>query len=230
MKPHVLLAATLLFGTPAAATTVTLDFAGAICTTFTGACFNGALIEQDYGDIAGEVDVIYDANRATAALDAMQYWSTGYETLTDVAYGTLGGGGASITLDAMTGFEISLQSFDIAPYLNRSRNTLVQVIDIEDGAVVFDQAYTPLTTAGVTSLSFSGSQFTSIAGFQINLGPDAWDVGIDNIVFSLTPTATTPGTPGTPGTPNVIPLPASAVLLLGALGGLTVLRRRGARA
>jgi hypothetical protein len=227
MKPHFLLAATLALATPAAATTVTLDFDGDICTNLaSGACFNGASIDQDYGDIAGQVDVIYDADRGTAALQPLFYWSAGYEDLTGIAYGVNGGGGLSITLDAMAGYEISLQSFDIAPYLNRSRNTLVQVIDIEDGGVVFNQDYTPLSTSGATSLTFSGLQFTSAFGLQINLGPDAWDVGIDNIVFSVTEIDDTPGTPD----PSVIPLPASAVLLLGALGGLSVLRRRNTQA
>jgi hypothetical protein len=229
MKYPLAFAATLALAAPAAATTVTLDFSGDICTTADRACIDRSPISQDYGDIAGQVDVIYDAARTVDELQPLLFWSTGYETLTGVAYGVNEGGGLSITLAAMTGFRIALQGFDIAPFADRVKDTLVQVIDIEDGAIVFDDGYSPLSTEVVTSLRFIG--FTSAFGFRINLGPDAFDVGIDNIVFSVTPIETNggPTDPVDPVDPSVIPLPASAFLLLGALGGIGLLRRRTAR-
>jgi hypothetical protein len=231
MKFYLAFAATLAFAAPAAATTVTLDFAGDICDTPTSACFNGVAISQSYGDIAGQVDVRYNADRSTPALSPLLYWSTGYETLTDVAYGSLGLGGISIALVAQTGFQITLMGFDIAPYVDNSEDTLVRVIDRKDVSFAFSQDFAPLSTEGVTSFSFSGPEFTSTTGFDIWLGPDAWNVGIDNIVFSVNPIDTNggPTDPVDPTDPAVVPLPATALLLLGALGGLTVLRRRAER-
>lgn len=198
---------------PVSAATITLDFEGAICDSGGSLCSNGDDILQSYGDIAGQVDVVYDANRTTAATENLQFWSTGYETLTDVAYGVLGGGGLSVSLQAASGYGIMLSGFDFAPFFDRARNSLVRVIDRLDGTVAFSEDYAPVSTAGVTSLSFAGPAFTSAAGFDIWLGPDAWDVGIDNIAFSVDPL-----------TP--IPLPAAGWLLLGALGGMAGLRHR----
>jgi hypothetical protein len=104
---------------------------------------------------------------------------------------------------------VALSSFDIAPYDDRPRNTLVQIIDLATNAVLVNDTYTPLSTAGVTSYT---AGWTSTVGLQINLGPDAWDVGIDNVVYSATPSA--------------VPLPAALPLLLVALGGLGLAARR----
>jgi hypothetical protein len=205
-------ACTLATSSPAIASTVNLDFSGNICNG-SGTCIDGSRIDQSYGDIAGQVDVVYDANRSTAVSDDMFYWSTGYEDLNDVAYGFFGGGGASIALESQTGYEITLNGFDIAPYANRDRNTQIEIFDLFDNSSIFSQTYTPLTTAGATSLSFGN---TSSSGFLINFGPDAWDIGIDNISFDVKAVSTT--------TP--IPLPAALPLLLAALGGMAMLRRR----
>jgi hypothetical protein len=211
------------FAMPAHATSYLLDFDPDLACVST--CLNGSSILQSYGDIPGQLDVIYDASRGTDGLQPMQYWGTGYESLQGVAYGLLNAGGLSITLSVFSGFDIALQGFDIAPYLNRSQNTSIEVIDIEDGAVVLQQAFNPLSTADVTNFAFSGSQFTSSFGFVINLGPDAWNVGIDNIAFSVTPTRTQP-----PPYQPVVPLPAAGWMLLAGLGGLAALRRRAGRA
>ena len=191
----------------ATTTPFTLDFSGDICTTTTGACTNGSSISQDYGDIAGMLDIIYDANRNTPASDDLRHWGSGYETLANVAYGTNGGGGLSILFQPLAGHVVTITGFDIAPYANRSRNTLVQVIDTATDALLVDDDFAPLPTGVVTS--FSGT-WTSASGIQINLGPDAWDVGISNITGSV----------------SVIPLPAAGWLLLGALAGLGLAARR----
>lgn len=191
-----------------AAQSATLTFDGNICSG--ASCSNGNSIDQTYGDIAGQIDVEYDANRSTAALDDLYFWTTGYETLTNVAYGTSGAGGLSIVINALAGFNVALSSFDIAPYINRSRNTLVQIIDLATNTLLVDDVYTPLSTAGVTSYN---AGWASTVGLQINLGPDAWDVAIDNVVYSAT-------------TASPVPLPAALPLFLVALGGLGVASRR----
>jgi len=189
----------------------TLTFDGAICG---GTCGNGDAIDQTYGDISGQVDVIYDASRNTTALENVFHWSTGYDILTSVAFGNFGGGGMSIVFAAATGYDILLTGFDIAPYVGRTTDTLVQIIDLATNILLINDTYTPLNIAGITS--YAGT-WTSTVGLQINLGPDVFDVGIDNIAYS----AVLEGTGPVP-----IPLPAIGLLLIGALAGLGRLRRR----
>lgn len=225
----ILAAGAVAFASQVHGATVTLDFlgdeggggetnhfAGDICNGG-NACGNGDLIDQSFGDVAGKVDVVYDADRDTAALENLRYWSTGYATLTGVAYGAFAGGGLSIELQALAGYSVSLKGFDIAPYLGQARNTSVDIIDLSDSSSVFSQMYEPLPTGGVTSFSFTGSDYTSQAGFAIWLGPDAWDVGIDNVTFEVSETAAP------------VPLPAAGWLLLAGLGGLAAMRRRASR-
>jgi hypothetical protein len=68
-----------------------LTFGGPICG---GAiCADGQLIDQSYGDIAGQPDVEHDADLAAAALGNLTYWNARYQTLANVAFASLAGGG-----------------------------------------------------------------------------------------------------------------------------------------
>ena len=201
--------------TGASASTYTLDFTGNICGS--GACSNGNLIDQTYGDVSGEVDVTADSNLSTAATEAAFYWSGGYETLLDVAYGTLSGGGLGFTFAAAAGKEVTINGFDIAPYLNRVRDSRVRIIDGMTATTLFDSGVFSVSTAGVTSYTNPGDWTSSL--ITIALGPDAWDVGIDNISYTV---ADATGGGGV----NPIPLPAAGWLLLGGLGALGGLARR----
>ncbi|KPP87117.1 MAG: putative extracellular protein [Rhodobacteraceae bacterium HLUCCA08] len=208
------LVASVMLASGAGAATMTLDFSGDICNGG-GSCGSGSQIDQSYGDVAGQVDVIHDADRSLPGLQDLRHWGPGYETLDHVAYGLLNGGGLSILFDALAGYEVTVHGFDIAPYADRERDTLVQVIDMMDGTKLVYETYTPLSTAGITS--FSGT-WTSAAGIQINLGPDAWDIGISNIEYSVAPTQVTG--------PAAVPLPAAGWMLIAGLGGLGLMRRR----
>ncbi|TGD45200.1 VPLPA-CTERM sorting domain-containing protein [Pseudotabrizicola sediminis] len=200
----------------AQAAPVILDFAGNICGAGGDqACAPGAIIGQTYGDIAGQLDVVYDASRSAAGTSNLYYWDAGYETLANVAYGDFGAGGLSILFQPLAGFMVTVFGFDIAPYASRVTDTLVQVIDTATNSLLVNQGFTPLPSGEVTQ--FSGS-WTSASGIQINLGPDAWDVGISNISYSVAPVG--------PDTPSPVPLPAAGWLMLAGLGGLGAIARR----
>ncbi|MCF7978895.1 MAG: hypothetical protein K9L82_12935 [Chromatiaceae bacterium] len=132
----------------AQAVPITLDFSDATCDGGV-ICGIGDEIDQSYGDVTNELDVIWDRNRSTPASENVYYWGTGYETLPSVAYGLLNGGGLSITFEALTGFQVWLMGFEIAPYSNRVRNSQVRVL--ADGSSLLDTGSFAVSTAGVTS-------------------------------------------------------------------------------
>jgi hypothetical protein len=210
-------AALLLVGAQgAAAATYTLDFSGLICNGGM-ACMNGQEIDQTYGDVAGVVDVTYDRNGAAGRQPAF-YWSAPYETLMHVAYGDVGQS-LLIFFTAAPGKEVTINGFDIAPYADRNAGTTVRVIDEANATVDFEQDFTTVSTQGVTSFAkpaTPGAWTSTIMG--IALGPDIYNVGIDNISF----TVSEPNGGGV----NPIPLPAAAWLLLGGLGALGAAARR----
>ena len=208
MRSSYILAALFLSCTSASA--ATLSFDGDICAGGTS-CSNGETVDQSYGDLTG-VDVIYDAYVSTAAQENLSYWGTGYETLTGVVYGFSGGGGASITFEAMAGYEVSVGGFDLAPYANRVRTTQVTISEL-GGGVLYSTGPFVADTSDVTHFA---DVYTSTSGIVLTFGPDAYDIGVDNIEYSASLVET----------PAPVPLPASAVLLLGALGGLGAMRKR----
>lgn len=168
------------------------------------ACSNFAAIDQGYGDGAG-VDVQWAGTTGPA-----EYWSTGYTGLTDVVYAGGGSGSGPLLIDmvATSGSTITLNSFDIGDYLNLNRNTSWSIIDLGGGT---------LASSGIISMAGAvvnvAGSWTSTAGIRISLGPDAWDVGIDNVDFTVSG-AQVPE-------PSVI-----ALFGLGLFGFLAVRRRK----
>lgn len=190
----------------------TLDFAASdVCD---GApCVNFAAISQSYGDVAGQLDVIYDGDASTLVLDDFSYWTNDYSGHDDVGFAPIGATGR-IVLKPTLGFEVTLDSFFIGSYQSINRNTQITVLDLGGGTFLSTGA----TVIGASGETYAGA-WTSASGIAIEFGPDAYNVGIDDIVFSVSPLAGA-----------AVPLPATALLLAGgltALAGASRRRRRG---
>jgi PEP-CTERM motif len=163
----------------------TLDFSGAICSSAADgsgsmiACSNGNSINQSYGDTA-LVDVSFKSQ--IGGVNSMFFWSGAYSNLTDIAYGSPSVT-PEITLTAI-GSTITLQSLDLGAWPNTDRPSQLTVVDLATNTTVFTSG--AITVLGTTASSFS-INLSSNTGFAIQFGPDAYNVGIDNIQFTTTP-------------------------------------------
>ncbi|WP_424971209.1 VPLPA-CTERM sorting domain-containing protein [Dinoroseobacter sp. S76] len=211
-----LAASTALFlATSAAhATSVSLTFDGDACAD--GLCnADREAISQDYGDIAGEVEVTYDAAQSVNGLQPWIYWNLGYEELVDAAYGNAGGGGGTLLITPLDGFEVSLVKMDIAPFSNTAQTTGVTVTEV-GGATETALAVDILSVVQATEVDLSAFG-PSEDGYLITIAPEFFNSGVDNIMFDVTPIDTTPAP---------VPLPPSALMMLAGVAGLGGLARR----
>ena len=197
----------LALALPLSANAAVLTFEGNICG---GPCVDFSPIDQSYGDSAG-LDVIYDGNTGKAGDQNFEYWPNSYSTLEDVAFGA-SGATSSLIFKAASGFEVLLSSFQIGAFPNANGTSRIKLIDLSNNAVLSDTGF--ITIPGNAPTTFNPNR-TSSVGFQLILGPDFFNVGIDNIDVSARQV-------------SAVPLPASALLLFGGLAGLAALRRRRA--
>lgn len=179
-----LISTVLFFGAAAQATTLTFD--GNICINVGGFCSAGISIDQSYGDISGQLDVVYTSrvgNGNTAGSANLKFWDGLYGDLQNVAYGGSNGstGVPEIALIPAAGYTVTLNSFDLGAWPQTSRNTQ---------STIYDTAYNPLgTTGGITVLGNGHANIsfgvTNANGVIIQWGPDGFNVGIDNINFTV---------------------------------------------
>ena len=200
------MAATLGLGTSSNATTLT--FEGLICDTPGNSCANFDSILQSYGDVAGELDVQYDSDISNPELTPFRYWVDQYSGLFDVAFGEVGAT-VEVYLRPLSGYQVTLLGFDIGSYPNQNGLSQVTLLG-GDGSTIFSTG--PTTIFGNAPTHFAPG-LTRIDGFRIQFGPDAFDVGIDNIDFQVT----------------AVPEPTTwAMLILGFGAAGSMIRRRRA--
>jgi hypothetical protein len=209
LAPLFAASALALAAAPASATV--LGFDGEVCSAFTDgsgglvACGNGGRINQAYGDTASlDVTWAQDTNPSVSML----FWADAYSGLTRIAYG---GTTPTITLATVGLNTITLAGFDLGAWPNIDRGSQWTVTDLADGSLVASSGG-PITILGSTPTSVMIGA-TSAAGFAITFGPDGFNVGIDNIAFSVT----------------AVPEPGTwAMLAAGLIAmGAVVRRRRG---
>lgn len=206
------LAASLGLGVSGAGA-ATLTFSGDICGGGTS-CSNNEVIDDSYGDIAGKLDVIYDRDITVDGENRLRFYGPNYSDLTGVAYGgsnnTTGPG--EIFLKPLAGYEVTLLGFDLGSWPTTTRNTQVTILT---GAGQILAASTPITVNGQvhTSLSYD---FTSADGIRIQWGPDGYDVGIDNIEFTVSALSS-----------SAVPEPATWAMMIAGFGmaGAAIRRR-----
>jgi hypothetical protein len=200
----------LLAAAPAAAATgVLLDFSGNICgNDGNQVCTSGLVIGQNYGDIAGVLDVSHRtllASTGEMSAPSLNFWAEGYSGLVDVAWGGLNASqySAEFTFTPGSGHIVTLNSMDFGDYLNRNDGSSAVVLDLLTGATLWSSV---AFDAGLTPISFRPG-VSSANGLVLRFGPDSFNTGIDNI--SLTVTAVPE--------PGVWALFAAGLALVGAL-------------
>lgn len=212
---HICVAAAAAFGLGSAAhaVTYTLTFdASVACGSV--ACANYSAIDQAYGDTA-IVDLSYQrVNNPGDAVgfDSLAYWDTGYGDLVDVAWGAINdnNGASQIIFTPAAGYTVTLISLDIAGWPNTDRPTQSILYDGNYNFVASTGAFTAPGT-GHQTLNCNGA-FCTQSGLVLEWGPNGYNVGVDNVVFSI----------------NAVPEPASWALMIAGFGlvGAGMRRRR----
>lgn len=208
------LGAALAFAGSAQAGNYTLDFdAPKICTangSGYGAhqdCSNGnGSIGQDYGDVAGVVDVHYAAPYTGAG--TLNWWSTGYNTLHGVLWAGSNDAHSAARIDLLpqqAGQVVSLSRFDLGTY--GSAHTTSVTVSAIGGPVLFSfDGIIPTGNSATTLMP----NVSSASGLSILWHDSAYNVGIDNIKFSV----------------SAVPEPSSYAMLAGGLLLIGAIARR----
>jgi hypothetical protein len=187
--------AALTFAGNVGATVLTFD--GPICAGVACADFN--FIDANYGS-STSIAVAYEFGD-TALTPKLAWWDTDYSDLTNVAWGAPGGT-PKIFLQPLGGASVTLNGFDLGSWPHFANNTQVTIVDGLNN-ILFSSGQ--ISISGVSHTHFSGP-YTSTTGIGIQFGPDGYNVGIDNIDFSVSG--------------GTVPEPATLGMLLLGLAGL----------
>jgi hypothetical protein len=173
------------------------------------ACGNYGYISQSYGDVAGLVDVSYSAPRQPSP-NTLYWWVSNYNNLYGVAFAPSNDADsqARIEIKALQpDSAVTLSSFMLGAYPSSTLNTTVNVTTIGGGTTLFSYSG-PVGTGSVSATTFTPNVSAS-GGLWITFQDSAWNVGIDNINYTVT----------------AIPEPATVAMLLAGLAGLALRAR-----
>jgi hypothetical protein len=190
----------------------TLSFPDTVCAAAANgvgafiSCGNGGFVNQAHGDVAGQVDVSYlDVDSATG--DTLRWWASGYNTLPSAlwASGNDDNSFARITLTPAAGQAITLEGLDLGSYNAPTRPTTLRIFALGGATTIFNGSVG--SAAGPTHFT---PMLSSSTGIVIEWENSAYNVGINNISYSLAP----------------VPEPETYALLLGGLAVVGWLARR----
>jgi hypothetical protein len=146
-------------------------------------CGNFDYLSQTYGDVAGVIDVSYSSVRNATA--SMRWWAYDYNSLYGVAWADFDDGNSQARIELrplQPGAVVTLNSFDLGAYVRTTRGTHIRVFEIGGGPALWSYD-------GDVG---NGNDFTSFApgvgsanGLWIEFADSAYNVGIDNINYSL---------------------------------------------
>lgn len=199
-----------LFAGAASAASYTLTFEqGSACN---GPCSNGMRVFQGYGDVAGIVDITYTDIAGTGSL---KWWDDSYNDLRGVLWSGSGDApGASrarIEIKPLNGQAVTLNSMDFGAWANATRPTNISVTAIGGGPVLF--SFTGNVGLGSTEHQSFSQAVSSANGLWIEWMDTAFNVGIDNVRFTIAP----------------VPEPEAYAMFLAGLGILGAVARRRKR-
>lgn len=221
-----LLGAGVLLATSAQATILTFDLDPAVP--------NYGDIPESYGDnVNAASDVVgsyfmgngytpnvttdystWKISTDTVAYNNLDFWTTGYGDLTNVAFSVVSGDHfAEVTFVPEPGWGIRLNSFDMAGYSYSDHpGSQVRILDGSSNTILIDYLPVTILGAGGTHSTFTPG-LTHNGPLSIRFGYNDWNVGIDNINFDQV---------------AVVPEPEAYVMLLAGLGlvGFIVRRRK----
>lgn len=162
-------------------------------------------ISSTYGSVPGLANVSY--NDAQRGVNSFRYWSGNYSGSAAAFAGNADAGSlGQITLTPAAGYAITLNTFFLGSYANANRATSYYVDNLSTLGV--DQTSGPITI-GSAGLQVS-PQLTSSQAIVIGFGPNAYNVGINHINFSVT----------------AVPEPETYAMLLAGLGFIGAFARR----
>lgn len=198
-----------------AAEAAVLSFSGNICTTTgadTVACQFGNYVRQDYGDVSGQLNVVYDgdigdSNAPGTLFAGLKNGGTlyGSPALPGPGYG---GGTAEILFQGLAGSSVTITGFSVGAYAAvASAQSRIVITDLLNN-VLFDSG--AITVPYVGGSLFSNLSGVSAQGLRLRWDTSNSNVAIDNIAFSVTQ----------------VPLPAAAPLLAAGFAGLMFAARR----
>ncbi len=178
-------------------------------TSFT----NGIFSYGSAGGLTPNVVVDYPNNQTL-------WWLLEYGNLTNVIYAEESGTSIlDVTLTADPGFEVVLDSFDLAGW--RGDYTINSVQVLSGRTSVFSQSN--VFISGTTRTSFNTSNLGSLAASTLtirfdaaNLGSDSDNIGLDNIQFSQRSTSFSPVGTSEP----------SALVAISAVAGIATFLKR----
>lgn len=165
---------------------------------------NSTAIAKDYGSVAGVIDVSVEASNGANLL----FWAGDYSG-NAAAYANTSVG--IITLTPLAGATVTLDSFFLGGWLNTDRNIRYIVDNLATAGI--DIEVNPAFVSGTNGLSVAPG-LSSAQGIRITFGPDGYNGGINNIVFSV----------------SAVPEPKSGLMLLAGIGLIGCAARRAARA
>jgi hypothetical protein len=220
MKLHLLAASLALVAGASQANVLDFGQSGApmLCSSTSDglgaatACANFGYFLQSYGDVASVLDVTYSAPRINDGR-SLRWWDTNYNDLYGVLWADSSDSDsrARIELKPLNGQGITLTHFDLGAYSQSTLNTTVNVFAIGSTTALY--TFTGAVGSGLTHASFD-INVSSANGLWIEWQDSAYNVGIDNVTFTVADVA-------------AVPEPSTYALLLAGLAACgTVARRR----